>query len=385
MTLRAWSVGNLRRWKTRVLRLQRHGNFTAAVVAATVALWSVVALGDDNVKVAPVNLPGNTLGMKLVRIPAGEYLRGFDTANHRERRFDIVHQYSNKQEFSNETPAHKLILSNGFDLGVTEVTVGQFRLFVEAAGYLTEAEQNGGALGCFPNEKDYVDRFHKSSDVTWKTPGFAQTDLHPVVCVSWNDAQKFCEWLSDKEKARYRLPSEAEWEYACRAGQTSWYSWGEDPDEAYVHGNVADGSLEAAQPNTTRFQRAVRLNADDGDGVVFTAEVAHYRSNPWGLHDMHGNVWEWCQDRWSADVYRRYFDGVPRQKWSTVVVKDPLFLEKTDQHAYGDWRCLRGGAWTCAPAAVRSSVRTFAEASDAAVYTGFRVLREIPDSERVER
>ena len=319
----------------------------------------------------------NTLGMRFVRIPAGRYLRGFDSDNRRERRFDIVHQYSNSQNVKNESPAHQTVISRPFDIGVTEVTVGRFRAFVEATGYKTDAESNGGALGCFPEERNYVDRFHKAVEITWKSPGFPQSEDHPVVAVSWNDAQKFCQWLSEKENARYRLPSEAEWEYACRAGGKSWYSWGESPDDAYVHANVADGALEAAQPNTTRYQRALRLNADEGDGVVFTAKTGHYKPNPWGLYDMHGNVWEWCQDRWEADRYKRYFDGVPRQQRKDVVVRDPLFLDKTDQHEYGDWRVMRGGAWTCAPAAVRCSIRTFAEAADAAIYTGFRVVREV--------
>lgn len=320
----------------------------------------------------------NKLGMKFVRLAEGEYVRGFDSSNQGERRFQLAHPYSNSQSFKNETPSHRVAITRPLEMGVTEVTVGQFRAFVKATGYVTEAEKNGGALGCFPDAKDYVDRFRKHPDITWKSPGFEQTDDHPVVAVSWNDAQAFCRWLSEQELVKYRLPTEAEWEYAARAGKQSWYSWGENPDDAYTHANVADGALEAAQPNTTRFQRAVRLGADEGDGVVFTAPVSSYKPNAWGLYDLHGNVWEWCQDRWSADLYERYFDDVPRQERDQVLIRDPLFVEKTAQHEYGDWRSLRGGAWTCAPAAVRCSTRTFVEAADAAVYTGFRVVREVP-------
>jgi sulfatase modifying factor 1 len=319
----------------------------------------------------------NSIGLRLVRVSAGQYLRGFDTNNQREHRFHLTHQLSNRQNFKPETPAHQVLLTRDFEISRTEVTVGQFRKFVEATNYVTDAEKNGGALGCFPEERNYVDRFHKSPEVTWKTPGFEQTDEHPVVAVSWNDAQAFCRWLSEREQVRYRLPTEAEWEYACRAGTQTWYSWGENPDDAYAHANVADGALEAAQPGTTSFQRAVRLQSDEGDGAVMTARTATYRPNPWGLNDMHGNVWEWCEDRWAADRYQRFFDGVKRQDWSQVEVRDPVFLELTDQHRYGDWRVMRGGAWTCAPAAVRCSIRTFAEAGDAAVYTGFRVVRDV--------
>ena len=319
----------------------------------------------------------NSLGMEFVRIPAGEYQRGFETNNRREHHFHRTHPYSNKQSFKTETPAHRVSITKPFEMAATEVTVGQFRAFVEATRYQTDAEKNGGALGCFPGEKDYVDRFHVDPKIFWKSPGFEQSESHPVVGISWSDAQAFCNWLSEKEGATYRLPSEAEWEYACRAGQSTWYSWGEDPDQAYVHANVADGALESAQPKTTSYQRAVRLGAGEGDGVVFTAKTASYRANPWGLYDMHGNVWEWCSDRWSADRYEYFFRDVPRQQRSEVVVEDPVFLDKTDQHKYGDWRVIRGGAWTCAPAAVRASIRTFAEAADATVYTGFRVVREV--------
>ncbi|MEQ9407573.1 MAG: formylglycine-generating enzyme family protein [Fuerstiella sp.] len=331
-------------------------------------------VADDN----PPDSEANSIGMRFVRVAPGEYVRGFDTSDRREHHFHLMHQYSNGQDFRNERPAHRVVLTRPYDIAVTEVTVGQFRAFVQATGYRTDAERNGGALGCFPDEKDYVDRFHKSPEVTWKSPGFEQTDVHPVVAVSWNDAQKLCTWLSEQEQTRYRLPTEAEWEYACRAGTDTWYSWGKDPDAAYRHANVADGTLEAAQPHTTRYQRAVRLGPNDGDGTVFTAPAARYRANAWGLYDMHGNVWEWCHDRWSADLYETCFEGVPRPQWPEVVVHDPVFVDRTDQHQYGDWRVIRGGAWTCAPAAVRCSIRTYAEAADAAVYTGFRVVRDVP-------
>ncbi|GAB5407005.1 MAG: formylglycine-generating enzyme family protein [Aureliella sp.] len=321
----------------------------------------------------------NSVGMIMIEITPGTYQRGFDTSGGRSNTFTQKHPYSTAQIFKNESPAHQVAITKRFAISTTEVTVGQFRAFVTATGYKTDAENEGGALGCFPDEKNYVDRFHKSREITWTTPGFPQTDQHPVVAVSWRDATAFCEWLSKKEHQLYRLPTEAQWEYACRAGTSTWYSWGDDPDEAYSHANVADGALEAAHPRTTQFQRAVRLGADQGDGHAMTAPVATRKPNAWGLYDMHGNTWEWCQDRWQADLYDRYFDNVRRQERSQVVVRDPLQLDATDQHEYGDWRVIRGGAWTCAPAAVRSSIRTYAESHDATVYTSFRVIRQLDD------
>jgi len=318
----------------------------------------------------------NSIGMPFIRIEPGEYVRGFQHENGRERQFDRSHPHSNRQNMRHEKPAHRVAITQAFDIGQTEVTVGQFRRFVEATQYITEAEQHKGAMGYFPEEKDYVDRFHSDASINWKTPGFPQSEEHPVVCVTWRDALAFCKWLTDQEGVAYQLPTEAEWEYACRAGSSTWYSWGLDPDLAYTHANVADGTLESVSPNTTRYQRAVRLETGEGDGIAFTAPVAQFKANAWGLHDMHGNVWEWCRDRWAGDVYEQVFDGIARPDRDQVLVKDPCFEDKTDQHAYGDWRVMRGGGWTCAPAAVRSSIRTFAEAGDATVYTGFRVVRQ---------
>ncbi len=316
----------------------------------------------------------NSIGMEFVKIEPGTYQRGFPDGESHD--FELNHPYSNSQNLRGESSAHTVEITRAFSIGKTEVTVGQFKAFVAATNYVTTAEKSGGALGWFPEEKNYVDRFHKDPAITWKTPGFEQSDDHPVVCVSWTDARAFCKWLSEKEGATYRLPTEAEWEYACRAGTETWYSWGKNPDDAYANANVADGALEAAFPMTTQYQRAVKLGKDEGDKAIFTAKVASYRPNPWKLYDMHGNVWEWCQDRWKADLYKSYFAGVARQDWKSVKVTDPLFEEKTSQHEYGDWRVMRGGAWTCAPAAVRTSIRTFAEAGDASIYTGFRVVKQ---------
>lgn len=315
------------------------------------------------------------IGIEFVEVLPGRYQRGFQDDDRAENRFKIIHEFSTAPDLKNERPDHWVILSRGFEMAKSEVTVGQFRSFVEATGYVTDAEKESGALGFFPSEKNHVDRFHTDAAITWRDPGFAQTDAHPVVAVSWRDAQAFCAWLTETSPGRFRLPSEAEWEYACRAGTKTWYSWGVEPDEAYSHANVADGSLEAVAENTTRYQRAVALKADEGDGVAFTAPVQSYQPNDWGLYDMHGNVWEWCQDRWMENLYDSYFKNVPWPERKNVTVTDPLFEEKTESHNYGDWRVLRGGAWTCAPVSVRCSIRTFAEAKDAAVYTGFRVVR----------
>ncbi len=154
--------------------------------------------------VLPAHLqkPGitNSLDMRLAYIPAGQFGMGSPR--------DEPGRESQEQR-------HSVELTKDFYLGVHEVTVGQFREFVVDTGYKTEAERDGeGSWGITPTGK-----FERDAKHNWKAPGFDQTDDHPVVDVSWNDAKAFCDWLSKKEKRTYRLPTEAEWEYACRAGR----------------------------------------------------------------------------------------------------------------------------------------------------------------------
>lgn len=309
----------------------------------------------------------------FVPVAAGEFVRGF---RHDERVFKKAHLFSTSQEFKAEKPSHRVLLTKSYEIARTEVTVGQFRRFVEATGYRTDAEKGEGALGFFPDAENHVERFQTSPEITWRDPGFPQTENHPVVGVSLRDAEAFCAWLSEKEGRTVRLPTEAEWEFACQAGSEGWYSWGTDPDAADQFANLADGALETAHPGTTSFQRAVKLGRDEGDGVVYTAEVGRYRPNARGLHDLHGNVWEWCSDRYQEDRYERLLDGVPRQERKDFVVTDPTGPETTEQHEYGDWRVIRGGSWFTAPAYARCSARAYAEAGEASCYTGFRVVRE---------
>src|SRR5262249_23869893 len=147
----------------------------------------------------------NSLGMKLVLIPAGEFSMGSPGTDPDAR--------------PNEMPIHRVTIAGSFYLGAHEVTVGQFRAFVEATGYRTEAETDG-AGGSVPHPgRKGVENDPQSN---WLRPGHpvVQVDDEPVVQVSWNDATRFCQWLSEKEGRPYRLPTEAEWEYACRAGTT---------------------------------------------------------------------------------------------------------------------------------------------------------------------
>jgi formylglycine-generating enzyme required for sulfatase activity len=208
----------------------------------------------------------NSIGMKLCLIPAGE----------------VSTRVSNRGD---SVGATKGAVHRAFYMGGHEVTVGQFRHFVSETQHLTTAEREGGADarcvpgGTIPNEHG----------ISWHSPGFEQTDRHPVTCVSWEDAMFFCQWLSEQEGKSYRLPTCAEWEYACRAGSKTKYVWGDELSDGEGYLNVAD--LSAGQDGigwTDAF-------AFD-DGFVATSPVGHYRTHGFGLADIEGNVSELCSD-----------------------------------------------------------------------------------------
>ncbi|MGF1583658.1 MAG: formylglycine-generating enzyme family protein [Gemmataceae bacterium] len=319
----------------------------------------------------------NSLGMTLVRLSAGEFRMGLAD----QGKLNRTHLFfsSDRTAFGELRPAHLVRLTRPIFVSAHEVTLGQFREFVKATGYQTDAERSGKGAHVFePKSKNQIGRFVRKAKANWHNSGFPQKDDHPVTCVSWRDAVAFCDWLSKKEKTIYRLPTEAEWEYACRAGTSTLYSCGDDPDKVYAHANVADETLEKTYPREVLRQRADYKGKNDG--YVFTSPVGHFQSNPWGLHDMHGNVWEWCQDRFSDKYYQNRVEKVGGKNWRRqrdLVVIDPQGPKTTSQHKYGDWRSLRGGSWYVSPFGCRCDYRGFAEAEDSFSYIGFRVVREV--------
>jgi formylglycine-generating enzyme required for sulfatase activity len=174
-----------------------------------------------------------------------------------------------------ESPETRVFFSKPFWLGATEITVGQWKQFVSATGHRTDAEQDAGLFVSNGSGKPGIDGWEKRAGLSWRNPGREQTDEHPVVGVSWSDAQSFCAWLTQREKAAgrlpanhvYSLPTEAQWEYACRAGNR-----GPDPE------NLDDWAWHA------------------GNSGKVPHPVGTKRPNLWGLYDMQGNVWEWCLD-----------------------------------------------------------------------------------------
>ena len=276
--------------------------------------------------------------MKLVLIPAGEFLMGSPD--------------SDKDAKANEKPQHRVRITRPFYLGATEVTVGQFRRVVETAGYQTEAEKDGqGGRGW--NEAKGI--WEDGPQYTWRNPGFAQTDEHPVVNVSWNDAIAYCHLLSDRESLKlydgYRLPTEAEWEYACRAGTTSRYESGDDPETLALVGNIGDWNLKAAYPSVKWPTIAAR------DGFINTAPVGQSQPNAFDLYDLHGNGWEWCQDGYDKTYYGQSPGADPA---------GPLGAA---------FRVDRGGSWSTDPRFCRAANRNRTTPGSRYGNLGFRVAR----------
>lgn len=233
--------------------------------------------------------------------------------------------------FINEVPAHEVRIGYRLAMGKHEVTRGEFGQFVAATGYKTVAERDGGCVAWNGEAWEYnVER-------NWRSPGFKQTDRHPVVCVSWDDAQMYLEWLNGKNPGKgYRLPSEAEWEYAARAGSSTAYPWG-----------AAVGSN-----NANCWGCGSRWDAKG------TAPVAQFRANGFGLHDMQGNAWEVLQD-----LYHDSYSGAPTDgsAWS---------------HGGDQWkRVARGGSWHFNPFSLRSAYRSARAPDVRGSGTGFRIAR----------
>ncbi len=294
---------------------------------------------------------GDGVKMELVLIPAGEFKMGSSESAEATAAFfnkTYGEDLLNADLFKDEHPRHHVRITKPFYLGTYHVTRGQFRQFVADTGYKMDAEkgEKPGAQGWDPDKK----AFGFNEKYSWRNVGFEQTDEHPVVNVSWNDAVAFCKWLSRKEGKTYRLPTEAEWEYACRAGTTTRYYNGDDPETLAKVGNVADAALKAKFPD---WQYTIKAN----DGYVFTAPVGSFKPNAFGLYDMHGNAWQWCSDWYGAEYYAR------------SPIDDPTGPDS------GAVRVLRGGSWFVRPFFSRSATRYWHAPVGRDFFTGFRVAR----------
>ncbi len=258
-------------------------------VIGWIALFTMAGTALSEAKEPPKKLAvdlGGGVKLKMVLIPAGEFNMGSgESAEATAAVFKKTYGENvlTADLFKDEHPQHRVRITKPFYLGSYHVTRGQFRQFVADTKCKTDAEkgERPEAFGWNPDKKV----FGFNEKYYWRNAGFEQTDEHPAVNVSWNDAAAYCKWLCRKEGNAYRLPTEAEWEYACRAGTTTRYASGDDPETLAKVGNVADAAAKAKFPGWTWTIKA-------NDGYVFTAPVGRFKPNAFGLYDMHGNAWQ---------------------------------------------------------------------------------------------
>ena len=315
---------------------------------------------------APVVLE-NSIGMKLVRIPGGELNMGSDESPASLATSFPQYDPARLLDLGDEAPVHTVRITRDFFLGQHEVTVGQFRRFVEASGYIPESIADGtGGYGYNaaydPATTVRGDAFEgRDPRYSWRNTGFAQTDAHPVLNVTWNDAFAMAAWLGKREGKTYRLPTEAEWEYACRAGSSTRYHLA--PGAGTQAGNDPASLLTIANTYDTDalhiWKRWKAFAQPGSDGYAFTAPVGSFAPNAFGLHDMLGNAWEWTAD-WHSDNY-----------YAASPSRDPQGPSE------GDVRVRRGGSWHSWALYARCSYRNWNAPATRYTLVGMRLVREV--------
>lgn len=287
---------------------------------------------------------GGFICPEMVVLPPGRFMMGVPAGE--EERENLPPMFRGRS-----TPVHKVEIGGPLAMGRFSVTVGEFAAF-------SAATRRDAQPGCWEWSGTPGAEWKQDPSFTWRKPGFAQTDRHPVVCVSWTDARAYVDWLSGKTGQRYRLPTEAEWEYAARAGTTTARFWGADPDHTQQcrYANGAD--------QTSWAMFAAWLKADGfavvagcGDGYVFTAPVGSFQPNPFGLYDMLGNVWNVLDDCLTANYNGAPVDG------AAAMAGD------CSKHVF------RGGSWGNVPHAMRAGFRAGTDPNNRSSDIGFRVIR----------
>jgi formylglycine-generating enzyme required for sulfatase activity len=250
-----------------------------------------------------------------------------------------------------ELPQHAVAIDKGFAMARSAVTVGEFSEFVRASGYVPDSVKLGGA-------SVYDERsgaLRDDADSTWQDDyvGRKAADKLPVVNVSWNDAKAYADWLSQRTGKTYRLPSEAEFEYALRGGTTTRYWWGDGVPAAKVENLTGSGDRSRSGRHWSHSFRGYR------DGYWGPAPVMSFAANPFGLYDINGNVSEWVQDCWHDNYTRAPNDG---SAWLNPGCRAHV---------------VRGGSWGSSPDQVNSAYRQGANGDVRSARVGFRVMREL--------
>lgn len=321
--------------------------------------WTPLAVAALSIACAQGPKSVDTLGQSFVRLPAGEFLMGSDESIEALARAYPGLERSRFEALSDEAPVHRVRITRAFEMARHEVTVAQFRAFLQRSGHVPESIADG--TGGYGYNRDHDPATTARGDAfegrlptySWQNPGFEQGDDHPVVNVTWNDAAALARWLSREEGRTYRLPTEAEWEYACRAGGRGRYQHGDDPAGLTRVGNTFDEQASAHWP-------AWRDRAVPGrDGHAFTAPVGSYAPNAFGVHDLHGNVWEWVSDWYGEDYYARSPSNDPQGP------------------ADGNVKVRRGGSWHTWPLYTRCTFRNWNTVQTRYPLVGIRLVREV--------
>jgi serine/threonine-protein kinase PpkA len=260
---------------------------------------------------------------------------------------------SQEQELGRQTDElqHRVCVKT-FKMTPAEVTVAEFQQFVTATKYITDAERNVEESGCWSYQKDPEQAWDWLELANWRQPVHSLATFgksYPVACVSYNDVQAFIHWLNQATDQEYRLPTEAEWEFAARANTLTSRYWGNSAAFACANENVADTGL-FEKFKWTQSHTCV-------DGYFFSAPVKHYRPNPFGLFDMLGNLMEW-----TCSMYAETYAGA-----EASCVDEANALDRT--------LVIRGGAWHADPARVRSAFRNTGLAWTRQANLGFRLVR----------
>lgn len=265
---------------------------------------------------------------EMVVIPAGEFTMGSPA--------------SEAERYRYEGPRHRVRIGYAFAMGKYEITIAQYRRFVAATHY------NAKATCSTVNARGEIE-FGKYD---WENPRLPVTDRHPAVCLDFDDAKAYVRWLAATTGKPYRLLSEAEWEYATRAGTTTARYWGETSAQQCIYANGVDRSSVRVFPKWEK--------TDCDDGAPYIAAVGTYKPNPFGVYETIGNVWEWMEDCWNETYVGAPTDG---SAWTGGDC---------------DWGVLRSGSWDDdQPRYLRAAERLGSWADERVNNSGFRLARDL--------
>lgn len=285
---------------------------------------------------APLQQKGGALVPDTVTIPSGCFFMGSPDS----------------EEGRSDNEASHRICVKSFKLAKTEISVEEFRRFVDATGFVTDAERNVEEKGCWSYDHTVEQHWNWWVWANWRQPikDLQQKPEHPVGCVSFQDVAAYIDWLNSVSTQHYRLPTEAEWEYAARAGTSTARYWGNNPDISCRFANVADKKTI----KNLVWAQVHQCN----DGQFFYSAVGSLRANVWGLYDMLGNVWEWTCTR-----YEEHYNGSEE-------------ICHKAKPTFEDLLVMRGGGWNADAPRVRAAYRNWSTAWARQANLGFRLVRD---------